>query len=43
MLICGEMQRRVQYVFIILLPAEDVLPMFGEKLNISCITAVPQA
>ena len=41
--ICGETQRRVQYIFIILLPAEDALRVFIEKLKVSCITALPQA
>ena len=39
----GEMQRRVQDGFSILLPAEDALQVFVEKLKISCITAVTQA
>ena len=36
------MQRRVQDGFSILLPAEDALRVFREKIKISCIAAVPQ-
>ena len=38
--ICREIQHRVQYGFSILLPAEDTVRMFGEKLKLSHITAV---
>ena len=38
----GELQRWVQYVFRILLSAEDAVQLFGEKLKISRITAIPQ-
>ena len=37
------MHRRVQDRFIILFPAEDALWVFGEKLKLSCIAALPQA
>ena len=36
------MQRRSQDDFSILLPAEDAVLLFGERLNISRITEVPQ-
>ena len=39
----GEIQRRVQDVFDILLTAEDNVQIFGEQLKISCISAVPQS
>ena len=39
----GEMQRRVQYGFKILLPVEDVLQLFEDNLKISRIAVVPQA
>ena len=39
----GEMQWRVQDGFSILLPAEDVLRVFVEKIKLSSIAAVPQA
>ena len=38
----GEMQRRIQDSFFILLHDADTLQMFGAKLKISCIAAVPQ-
>ena len=39
----GELQRRVQDGFSILLSAEDAIRLFGEKLKLSRIAAVPQA
>ena len=39
----GEMQWSIKDGFSILLPAADAIRLFGENLNISCITAVPQA
>ena len=39
----GEMRRRIKDGFSILLLAADVIQMFGERLKISCIAAVPQA
>ena len=39
----GELQLRVQDVFSILLSAKDTVRLFGEKLNLSCIVAVPHA
>ena len=39
----GEMQRRIKDGFSILLPAADAIRLFGEKLKLSCIAAVPQA
>ena len=39
----GEMQQRIKDCFIILLPAADVIQIFGEKLKLSRIVAVPQA
>ena len=39
----GEMQQRIKDGFIILLPAADVIQIFGEKLKLSRIVAVPQA
>ena len=38
----GEMQRRVNNGFSILLPAADAIRLFGEKLKLSRILAVPQ-
>ena len=38
----GELQRWVQYVFRILLSAEDAVKLFGDKLKLSRIAAVPQ-
>ena len=38
----GDMQRRIQDGFRILLPAADTVQVFGAKLKISRITAVPQ-
>ena len=37
------MQRRIKDGFSILLPAADVIRLFGERLKLSCIAAVPQA
>ena len=37
------MQRRIKDSFSILLPAADAIRLFGERLNLSRITAVPQA
>ena len=39
----GEMHRRIQDSFFILLHDADTLQMFGAKLKISCIATVPQA
>ena len=39
----GEMQRRVQDGFSILLPVADVVRIFGVKLKHSRIASVPQA
>ena len=39
----GELWRRLQDGFSILLSAEDAVQLFGEKLKLSRITAVPQA
>ena len=39
----GEIQRRIKDGFNILLPAADAIRLFGEKLKISCITAVLQS
>ena len=39
----GELRRRIKYGFSILLPAADAIRLFGERLKLSCITAVPQA
>ena len=39
----GELRRRVQDGFIILLSAEDAVQLFGEKLKLSRIAAVLQA
>ena len=39
----GEMQRRVQDGFSILLPVADAVRIFGVKLKHSRITLVPQA
>ena len=36
----GDMQRRVQYGFSILLPAADAVQIFGEKLKLFHILAV---
>ena len=41
--ILGELWRRIKDGFSILLPAADVMRLFGERLKLSCITAVPQA
>ena len=38
----GEMQRSIKDGFSILLPAADVIRLFGEKLKIYHIAAVPQ-
>ena len=38
----GEMQRRFQYGFSILLPTENVVRVFGENIKLSRIAAVPQ-
>ena len=37
-----EMQRHVQDSFGIILPTRDVVRVFGDKLKLSCIAAVPQ-
>ena len=37
----GEIQKRVQDGFIILLPVEDAVQIFGENLKLSCITTLP--
>ena len=37
------MQRGIQDGFGTLLPAADTLRMFGSRLNLFCIAAVPQA
>ena len=39
----GEMQRRIQEGFNILLPVTDVVQVFGANIKLSHITAVPQA
>ena len=39
----GEMKRRINDGFSILLPAADVVQLFGEKMKISRIATVPQA
>ena len=39
----GEIQRRIKDGFIILLPAEDAIQLFGERLKVSCIGAVPHS
>ena len=39
----GEMQRRIKDGFSILLPAADVIQLFGARLELSRIAAVPQA
>ena len=39
----GDIQRRVQDVFRIFFPVADTVQIFGERLNISRIAAVPQA
>ena len=39
----GEMQRRIKYGFSILLPAAGAIRLFGEKLKLSHIAAMPQA
>ena len=41
--IWGEMQRRIKYGFSILLPAADVIQLFGARLKLSRIAEVPQA
>ena len=38
-----ELLQRIKDGFSILLPAEDAMRLFGEKLKLSCIAAVPQA
>ena len=42
LLIHWETQKRVQDGFIILLPVADVVHIFGEKLKLSRIAAVPR-
>ena len=37
----GDMQQRIKYGFSILLLEEDTIIMFGDKLRLSCIAAVP--
>ena len=39
----GEMRRQIQDGFSILLSAEYAVRLFGEKLKLSCIAAVPKA
>ena len=39
----GELRRRIKDGFSILLPAADSIQLFGERLKLSHITAVPQA
>ena len=39
----GEVQQSVHDGFSILLPVDDVVRIFGERLDLSCISAVPQA
>ena len=39
----GDMQMRIKYCFIILLPIADEVRLFGEKLKFSRIAAVTQA
>ena len=39
----GEIQRRIKDGFSILLPASDAVRLFGNKLKLSRIAAVPQA
>ena len=39
----GELRRRIKDGFSILLPAADVMRLFGKKLKLSRIAAVPQA
>ena len=39
----GYIQRRIKDVFGILLPAEDAIQLFGERLKLSQIAAVPQS
>ena len=39
----GEMHRRNKDGFSILLPAADAIQLFGERLKLSRIAAVPQA
>ena len=39
----GDLRRRVQYGFSILLYAKDTVQLFGEKINLSRIASVPQA
>ena len=41
-LICGKIRQNVQDRFSILLPAADVVRLFGDKLKLSRITTVPQ-
>ena len=41
--IWGDMQQRIKDGFSILLSAADAISLFGDKLKISCIAAVPQA
>ena len=42
-LIWGEIQQKAQDGLRILLPAADAVWIFGEKIKLSCIAAVPQA
>ena len=37
------MHSRIKDDFIIILPAADVVQLFGEKLKLSCIVEVPQS
>ena len=39
----GELRRRIKDGFSILLPAADAIQLFGERLKLSCIAALPQA
>ena len=39
----GELRRRIKDGFSILLPAADAMRLFGEKLKLSRIAAVPQS
>ena len=39
----GEIQRRVQDGFSILLPVADAVRGFGAKIKLPCIAVVPQA
>ena len=38
--ILGEIQRRLKYGFSILLPAEESVPIFGERIKLSHIEMV---